>query len=145
MQIDWIHFTPWSALIGGLLLGAASAMLFLHSGRILGITGILDGLLSPTKGDTSWRIVFLWGLMLAPPIAKLCLPNNWLTTPTIDASFGTVVVAGLLVGLGTRMGTGCTSGHGICGLGRLSMRSLVATLSFMLSGFATVFVLRHVA
>lgn len=145
MQIDWLHFTPWSALFGGVLLGAASALLFLHSGRILGITGILEGLLSPAKNDTAWRIVFLFGLLLAPPVAKLCLPSDWLTTPKIDANFAMVVLAGLLVGVGTRMGTGCTSGHGICGLGRLSTRSLVATLSFMLSGFATVFVLRHVA
>lgn len=145
MQIDWLHFTPWSALIGGVLLGTASALLFLHSGRILGITGILEGLFFRAKNDTAWRIAFFLGLLLAPPVAKLCLPTHWLTTPTIDASFAMVWVAGLLVGVGTRMGTGCTSGHGICGLGRLSMRSLVATLSFMLSGFATVFVLRHLA
>lgn len=145
MQMDWLHFTPLSALVGGVLLGAASALLFLQSGRILGITGILEGLLSPTKNDTAWRIVFLAGLLLAPPVAKLFVPTDWLTTPTMDASFATVVVAGLLVGMGTRMATGCTSGHGICGLGRLSARSLVATLSFMLSGFATVFVLRHLA
>ena len=88
--------------------------------------------------------LFLWGLLLAPPVAKWCLPNAWLRTPQIDAGFALVVVAGLLVGVGTRMGTGCTSGHGICGLGRLSKRSLVATLMFMLSGFATVFVMRHV-
>ncbi len=126
------------------MLGAASALLFLNSGRILGITGILEGLISPVKNDSAWRMTFLLGLLLAPPVAKLCFPSEWLTAPRVDASFAAVVLAGLLVGVGTRMGTGCTSGHGICGLGRLSTRSLVATLSFMLSGFVTVFVLRHV-
>lgn len=143
MQIDWLHFTPVSALIGGILLGAASALLFLNSGRILGITGILEGLLSPAPHDTSWRLRFMLGLLLAPPVAKLFFPPDWLTAAKIEASFATVVLAGVLVGAGTRMGTGCTSGHGICGLARLSARSLVATLCFMFSGLATVFVLRH--
>lgn len=144
MQIDWLHFTPVSALIGGVLLGAASALLFLNSGRILGITGVLEGLISPNPNDTSWRLRFMLGLLLAPPVAKLFFSPEWLSLPKIEASFTMVIVAGLLVGVGTRLGTGCTSGHGICGLGRLSTRSLVATLSFMLSGFATVYVLRHV-
>lgn len=144
MQIDWLHFTPVSALIGGVLLGAASAFLFLNSGRILGITGILESLLSPSPNDTSWRLRFMLGLLLAPPLAKLFFAPEWFSLPKIEANFSTVMVAGLLVGLGTRLGTGCTSGHGICGLGRLSARSLVATLSFMFSGFATVYVLRHV-
>lgn len=144
MQIDWFHFTPVSALAGGVLLGLASALLFFNSGRILGITGIVEGLLSPKPQDTAWRLRFLLGLLLAPPVAKLCFPDAWLGLPSVEASFGWVILAGLLVGLGTRMGTGCTSGHGICGLGRLSTRSLVATVSFMLSGFVTVFVMRHV-
>ena len=144
MQIDWLHFTPVSALIGCVLLGAASALLFLNSGRILGITGVLEGLISPNPSDTSWRLRFMLGLLLAPPVAKLFFSPEWLSLPKIEASFTMVIVAGLLVGVGTRLGTGCTSGHGICGLGRLSTRSLVATLSFMLSGFATVYVLRHV-
>ena len=144
MQIDWLHFTPVSALIGGILLGAASALLFLNSGRILGITGILEGLLSPAPHDTSWRLRFMLGLLLAPPVAKLFFAPEWLTAAKIEASFATVVLAGVLVGAGTRMGTGCTSGHGICGLARLSARSLVATLCFMFSGLATVFVMRHV-
>jgi uncharacterized membrane protein YedE/YeeE len=144
MQIDWLHFTPVSALIGGILLGAASALLFLNSGRILGITGILEGLLSPAPHDTSWRLRFMLGLLLAPPVAKLFFSPEWLTAAKIEASFATVVLAGVLVGAGTRMGTGCTSGHGICGLARLSARSLVATLCFMFSGLATVFVMRHV-
>ncbi len=144
MQIDWLHFTPVSALIGGVLLGAASALLFLNSGRILGITGVLEGLISPNPNDTSWRLRFVLGLLLAPPVAKLFFSPEWPSLPKIEASFTMIMVAGLLVGVGTRLGTGCTSGHGICGLGRLSARSLVATLSFMFSGFATVYVLRHV-
>ncbi len=144
MQIDWLHFTPVSALIGGVFLGAASALLFLNSGRILGITGVLEGLISPNPNDTSWRLRFVLGLLLAPPVAKLFFSPEWPSLPKIEASFTMIMVAGLLVGVGTRLGTGCTSGHGICGLGRLSARSLVATLSFMFSGFATVYVLRHV-
>lgn len=144
MQIDWLHFTPVSALIGGVLLGAASALLFLNSGRILGITGVLEGLISANPSDTSWRLRFMLGLLLAPPVAKLFFSPEWLSLPKIEASFTMVILAGLLVGVGTRLGTGCTSGHGICGLGRFSVRSLVATMSFMLSGFATVYVLRHV-
>ena len=144
MQIDWLHFTPVSALIGGVLLGAASALLFLNSGRILGITGVLEGLISPNPNDTSWRLRFVLGLLLAPPVAKLFFSPVWPSLPKIEATFTMIMVAGLLVGVGTRLGTGCTSGHGICGLGRLSARSLVATLSFMFSGFATVYVLRHV-
>lgn len=144
MQIDWFHFTPLSALIGGVLLGIASAVLFLNSGRILGITGVLEGLLTPAPKDTAWRLRFLAGLLLAPPLAKLLFPASWMHLPQVDASFAVVIAAGLLVGVGTRLGTGCTSGHGICGLGRLSVRSLVATLCFMLSGFVTVFVMRHV-
>jgi uncharacterized membrane protein YedE/YeeE len=143
MQIDWIHFTPWPSLLGGILLGLAAAALFLYSGRILGITGILEGLLHPQVGELGWRFAFLLGLFVSPLVAKFCFPEDWLSATRIDANWGTVVVAGLLVGYGTRWGAGCTSGHGICGLSRLSVRSLVATLSFMSTGFLTVFVLRH--
>lgn len=143
MQIDWIHFTPWTSLLGGILLGLAAAALFLYSGRILGITGILEGLLNPQLGELGWRFAFLLGLFVSPLVAKFCFPEDWLSAPRIDANWGTVVVAGLLVGYGTRWGAGCTSGHGICGLSRLSARSLVATLSFMSTGFLTVLVLRH--
>ena len=143
MQIDWIHFTPWSSLAGGLLLGLAAALLLLSSGRILGITGIVEGLLPPKAGDTAWRVMFVLGLLLAPVVAKGLLPAGTIGTPRIEASWALVVVAGVLVGFGTRYGAGCTSGHGICGLSRLSMRSLVATLSFMCTGFITVFVIRH--
>jgi uncharacterized membrane protein YedE/YeeE len=144
MQIDWLHFTPLTSLLGGVLLGIAAGSLFLNSGRILGITGILEGLLTPKAQDTSWRVAFLLGLLTAPLAAKLMLPADLLHTPQVDASWLMVVVAGVLVGFGTRWGAGCTSGHGICGLSRLSMRSGVATLSFMGTGFVTVFVIRHV-
>jgi hypothetical protein len=143
MQIDWIHFTPWSSLMGGILLGIAAGALFLNSGRILGITGILEGLLTPKSDDSSWRLVFLLGMFASPLAAKFLLPAELLHAPRIDANWAMVIAAGLLVGFGTRWGAGCTSGHGICGLSRLSVRSLVATLSFMSAGFVTVFVVRH--
>jgi uncharacterized protein len=143
MDIDWHHFTLGSSLLGGILLGIAAGVLFLNSGRILGITGILEGLLTPTSEDSPWRLTFLLGLLASPLVAKLILPANLLHVPRIDASWVVVIVAGLLVGFGTRWGAGCTSGHGICGLSRLSVRSLVATLSFMCTGFITVFVIHH--
>jgi len=144
MQIDWLHFTPWTSLLGGVLLGIAAAALFLNSGRILGITGILEGVLAPKHADSPWRFAFLLGLFAAPLAAKLLLPAELMHAPRIYANWVMAIVAGLLVGYGTRWGAGCTSGHGICGLSRLSMRSLVATLSFMGTGFVTVFVIRHV-
>ncbi|CAN1555725.1 YeeE/YedE family protein [Limnohabitans sp. B9-3] len=144
MQIDWNHFTPWMSLAGGILLGIASAMFILVNGRILGISGIVGGLLAPKVRDASWRIAFLLGLFVSPLAARLLFPSDWISTPRIDAGWGAVVAAGLMVGLGTRYGAGCTSGHGVCGLSRLSPRSLVATLSFMAAGFAMVFVMRHV-
>lgn len=144
MQIDWLHFTPWPALLGGILLGIAAGALFLNSGRILGVTGILEGLLTPKSADSGWRFTFLLGMFAAPWVAKFILPAELVHTPRIDANWAMVIAAGLLVGFGTRWGAGCTSGHGICGLSRLSMRSLVATLSFMSTGFITVFVIRHV-
>lgn len=143
MQIDWLHFTPWSALLGGILLGIAASVLFLNSGRILGVTGILEGLLTPRSADSPWRFTFLLGMFAAPLVAQFILPAAWMHSPRIDANWAMVIAAGLLVGFGTRWGAGCTSGHGICGLSRLSMRSLVATLSFMCTGFITVFVIRH--
>lgn len=140
MSIDWANFTPWSALLGGLLIGLASAMVVLLNGRIAGISGILGGLLRPTKGDLSWRIAFLLGLIVAPLVFSVVAP---LPDVQVDADMTALIVAGLLVGIGTRYGSGCTSGHGVCGLSRLSPRSLVATLAFMLAGFATVFIVRH--
>lgn len=141
MMIDWSHFTPWTALAGGLVIGLAAAALVLFNGRIAGISGIVGGLLRPVKGDIGWRIAFVLGLVAAPLIYQLAAP---LPAPRIEAGSATLVVAGLLVGIGTRYGAGCTSGHGVCGLSRLSPRSLVATAAFMLAGFATVFVVRHV-
>lgn len=140
MTIDWNHFTPWSALAGGLLIGLAAAALLLLNGRIAGISGILGGLMRPIKRDIAWRIAFLAGLILAPAAYVLVAP---LPVVTIDASTTVLLIAGLLVGVGTRYGSGCTSGHGVCGLSRASPRSLVATLSFMFAGFVTVYVVRH--
>ena len=140
MTIDWNHFTPWSALAGGLLIGLAAAALLLLNGRLAGISGILGGLLRPIKRDIAWRIAFLAGLILAPAAYVLVAP---LPVVTIAASTTVLLIAGLLVGVGTRYGSGCTSGHGVCGLSRASPRSLVATLSFMFAGFVTVYVVRH--
>jgi hypothetical protein len=140
MTIDMLHFTPGLSLIGGLLIGAASALFILANGRIAGISGILGGLLRPVRGDLGWRLAFLLGLVASPALVYAFIPYH---PPTIDADTGTLIAAGLLVGLGTRYGSGCTSGHGVCGLSRLSPRSLVATLAFMGSGMAAVFVMRH--
>ena len=143
MNIDWLHFTPWTSLGGGILLGIASAMFVLLNGRILGISGILGGLLAPRLGDISWRLAFLLGMGAAPLVFAAVMPPELLPVVRIDASEPVIALAGVLVGLGTRYGSGCTSGHGVCGLSRLSPRSLVATLSFMAAGFATVYLLRH--
>jgi len=145
MNIDWQHFTPWASLIGGLLLGVASAAFILINGRILGISGILGGLLPPKVGDISWRVTFLLGMLAAPTVFMTLAPAGLASEPRIDAGFWTVIVAGLLVGIGTRYASGCTSGHGVCGLSRLSPRSLVATLSFMAAGFFIVYIVRHIA
>jgi uncharacterized membrane protein YedE/YeeE len=144
MNIDWQHFTPWASLIGGLLLGLASAVFILINGRILGISGILGGLLPPKVGDISWRVAFLLGMLAAPTVFMTLAPAGFASEPRIDAGFWTVIVAGLLVGIGTRYASGCTSGHGVCGLSRLSPRSLVATLSFMGAGFFIVYIVRHI-
>ncbi len=144
MTIDWIHFTPWSSLAGGLMLGLASAMFILMNGRILGISGILGGLLRIRKGEVGWRLAFLLGLAAAPILLSLVLPAGFIEAPRIEAGYGAIAIAGLLVGFGTRYGSGCTSGHGVCGLSRLSLRSLVSTLTFMAFGFLVVYVMRHV-
>lgn len=143
MMIDWSHFTPWSAISGGVLLGIASALFILANGRILGISGIVGGLLHPKLGDTGWRIAFLAGMFAAPWVFLLLAPADFISVPRIQANTITTVIAGLLVGIGTRYASGCTSGHGVCGLSRLSPRSLVATLSFMGAGFVTVLIIRH--
>lgn len=139
-MIDWVHFTPWTSLAGGILIGAAAAMFLLLNGRIAGISGILGGLLRPKAGDTGWRVAFVLGLVAAPLVYQLAAP---LPAVQIDAGTALLVVAGLLVGVGTRYGSGCTSGHGVCGLSRLSPRSMVATAAFMSAGFVTVFIVRH--
>ena len=140
MSIDWNHLTPLAALAGGALIGTAAAMFALLNGRVAGISGVLGGLLRPAKGDIAWRAAFVLGLVGAPLVYLLfaALPK-----PQIDAGYGALILAGLLVGLGTRYGSGCTSGHGVCGLSRLSPRSLAATAAFMGAGFVTVFVTRH--
>jgi uncharacterized membrane protein YedE/YeeE len=140
MTIDWNNFTPWASLAGGILLGLASALFILLNGRILGISGIVGGLLRPQPGDVGWRLSFVAGMLVAPLLYFLVAGP---TVPRIDAGWLTLIAAGLLVGVGTRYGSGCTSGHGVCGLSRLSPRSLVATLAFMGAGFVTVFLARH--
>lgn len=139
--MDIANFTPVPALVGGLMIGTAAALVYAMNGRIAGISGIAARLLRPVPGDAAWRAVFLVGMVgggallfhLRPALAVHEMQTGWLG----------VVVAGLLVGLGTRLGGGCTSGHGVCGIPRGSLRSFVATLTFMAFGFATVFVLRH--
>lgn len=140
-MIDWEAFTPGSALIGGVMIGLAAAAFVLLNGRIAGISGIVGGLLRPARGDISWRAAFVLGLLVAPLAwpAIAALPEI-----RIDAGYPLVIAAGFIVGISTRYGAGCTSGHGVCGVSRLSPRSIVATLAFMGAGFATVFVVRHV-
>ena len=140
MTIDWNAFAPWSALAGGVLIGLAAAMFVLLNGRIAGISGIVGGLFSPSRGDLIWRAAFVAGLVSAP---LLCAQFAAAPPLRIDAGYGALVLSGLLVGIGTRYGSGCTSGHGVCGLSRLSIRSLAATAAFMGAGFVTVFVMRH--
>jgi hypothetical protein len=141
MNVAWDLFTPWSALLGGVLIGLASAILVLFDGRIAGISGILAGLLPPANAETGWRLAFTLGLVAAPLAVALVAPFPHVV---ITASRIELLIAGLLVGFGTRLGSGCTSGHGVCGLSRLSPRSLAATGTFMAAGFVTVFVVRHV-
>ncbi|NVI80305.1 MULTISPECIES: YeeE/YedE family protein [unclassified Janthinobacterium] len=140
MNIAWQHFTPWASLAGGMLIGLAAALLILFNGRIAGISGIVGGLLRPRSGDLGWRIAFLAGLIGTPLLYQL-----WQALPPVQIDAGTpaLIVAGLLVGVGVRYGAGCTSGHGVCGLSRLSARSLAATCAFMAAGFLTVYLLRH--
>lgn len=140
MNLDWANFTPWTSLIGGLMIGAATVMFLLLNGRIAGISGILGGLLTPARGDIGWRLAFIGGLVMSPLVFALAAP---LPDVRVEAGYPTLVIAGLLVGIGTRYGSGCTSGHGVCGLARRSPRSLAATAAFMAAGFATVYIVRH--
>lgn len=141
MSIDWSAFTPWPSLAGGVVIGLAAALFALGAGRVAGISGIVGGLLAPRRGDIGWRVAFVAGLLLAPSAYALVA-----TVPpaAIAAGYPLLVVAGLLVGIGTRYAAGCTSGHGVCGLSQRSPRSLAATATFMAAGIATVYVVRHV-
>ncbi|NWK77942.1 YeeE/YedE family protein [Aquitalea sp. LB_tupeE] len=140
MNIAWASFTPAAALVGGLLIGVAASWLVLFNGRIAGISGMLGGLLD-RAGDWSWRLAFVLGLLLAPLLwSRLIGP---LPPMQLGAPIPRLLLAGVLVGVGTRLASGCTSGHGVCGLSRLSPRSLLATLTFMASAMLTVLVMRH--
>lgn len=135
------HFTPVSALLGGILIGGSAALILILNGRVAGISGILGGLLPPSRGDVAWRIAFLAGLLLAPVIYGAF--GGAIPPIAVEASVPVLAVAGFLVGFGTRLGAGCTSGHGVCGVGRGSPRSIVATTVFTLTAIVTVFVTRH--
>ena len=140
MTIDTVHFTPIAALLGGLLIGAAAALFMLVNGRIAGVSGIVGGLFRPVAGNILWRFSFVIGLCLAPRVYSFFSP---LPEIQLDSDFLLLIAAGLMVGVGTRYGSGCTSGHGICGISRLSTSSIVATVLFVTSGMVTVFILRH--
>lgn len=139
-MINWAEATPIHSLVGGVLIGVAASILILFNGKIAGISGILGGVLKFKTEDVGWRLLFLLGLLISPVIYSI-----FFTLPKVNLDSGhwTVLTAGLLVGLGTRYGSGCTSGHGICGLSRLSVRSLVATITFMLAGVVTVYITHH--
>lgn len=139
-MIDWANFTPLASLSGGILIGLAAAIFFLVNGRIAGVSGILGGLLRPAKNDVLWRVMFITGLAVSPLLYGLFAG---LPKAVIEADFGMLILAGLLVGIGTRYGSGCTSGHGVCGIARLSPRSITATVVFIAAGMTTVYLMRH--
>ncbi|WP_241289666.1 YeeE/YedE family protein [Burkholderia stabilis] len=147
MQLDTFHFTPWLSLAGGVLIGLAAAWLVAFNGRIAGISGIVGGLLTAGAGagagagERDWRAAFVVGLIAAPLVMRVAGAG---LTPQVDAGWPELLAAGLLVGVGTRYAGGCTSGHGVCGMSRGALRSVVATATFMVAGFVTVFVRRHV-
>ena len=137
------NFTPYSALAGGVLIGVAATFLLALSGRVAGVSGILFGLIQPARGEVLWRLLFLIGLVGgAVAYRTMAAPGE---TIAIEASLPLLILGGLLTGFGTRLGDGCTSGHGVCGIGALSLRSLAATVTFMVTGMITVFIIRHVA
>lgn len=136
------EFTPFASLVGGVLIGLASALLLVGDGKIAGISGIVGGLLGSPPGDTAWRLTFLAGVLSGGVAMYALVPAAFAVEPT--QALAVYALAGVLVGYGTRLGSGCTSGHGVCGVGRGSRRSIVATLTFMATGIATVFVARHV-
>lgn len=136
-----LNVIPWESLFGGILLGISATILLLVNGKIAGISGIMNGIMSPKKGDYSWRLLFAVGMIAGGLISVLML--GVAVPSTANLSLGMVIAAGLLVGIGTRLGNGCTSGHGICGMGRLSKRSIVSTCVFMAVAGLTVFVRLH--
>jgi uncharacterized membrane protein YedE/YeeE len=145
MHIAWEQFTPFTAISGGLLIGLASVLLMAGIGRIAGVTGILagifTGLFQTNKSEWPWRLAFILGLAISPFLYSL-----FAELPAIDMQldWSAILFAGLIVGFGTRLGSGCTSGHGVCGISRLSPRSIIATIVFMAAGFATVALIRHI-
>ncbi|GHA51864.1 YeeE/YedE family protein [Photobacterium aphoticum] len=142
MGVEFSWQSMWQPLAGGMLLGLSAALLLLMNGRIAGISGIVSGLLKPAKGEWQWRLLFVVGMLIsgaAMPLFDVTFPSS---LPV--SSWGMVALAGLLVGIGTKLGNGCTSGHGICGMGRLSKRSIVATCVFMAVAILTVFIRIHV-
>lgn len=145
MTILWSEFTPWASLAGGLLVGLSAALLIALLGRVAGISGITGTLLQVSTWSSfkqwGWRLAFILGMVAAPLFWQLFAPLPAMEMPSNPAI---IIVAGLLVGFGTRMGSGCTSGHGVCGISRLSLRSLAATITFIATGAITVFVMRHV-
>ena len=141
MTIDWSHLTLFASLLGGSVIGLAAALFMILHGRIMGVSGILSGIVKPLKGDRVWRFTFLAGLVSAPLLAQAL---GLLTPGRIEAGYGQLILAGLLVGFGTTLGSGCTSGHGVCGIARLSPRSIIATLVFVGAGIATVALMRQV-
>ena len=136
------HFTPWTALAGGALIGLATASVLWWQGRLAGISGICGALLAPVRGDVAWRLAFMLGLLAVGAFGVRVVPHAF--DVAAAPSLGLVALSGVLVGFGTRLGNGCTSGHGVCGIARLSPRSIAATVTFMLVAGATSFVLRHV-
>lgn len=140
MHIDWANFTMWQSLAGGLLIGLAAALLLYFNGRIAGISGIVGGLLRPAKGDIGWRLAFISGLMISSFVYMIAKP---LPVSIIDADITTLIIAGVMVGFGTRYGSGCTSGHGVCGISRGSLRSFAATASFIGAGVLTVYFVKY--
>ena len=136
------NFNPVSSLLGGVLIGASAALFLLLNGRIAGVSGVLGGLVQPARSDIGWRAAFLGGLLVAPLLYRAL--GGALPPISLTPSIGLLIVAGLIVGFGTRLGAGCTSGHGVCGIGRGSPRSLAATAVFMGAAVTTVFIMRHV-
>ncbi|MCK5898837.1 MAG: YeeE/YedE family protein [Methylococcales bacterium] len=134
-------FTPYSAIFGGMLIGLGASLMLLFNGRIMGTSGILSGLMPPKKGDWLWRVLFVVGMMVGATTFLTVFPESW--SPRSDFPLALLIPAGFLVGFGTRLGNGCTSGHGVCGIARFSIRSISATVTFMLSGAITVFIVRH--